>query len=92
MNETLFLYHVGVTAVQTGRTGTMKIAGRSLSGVMMRVRVTALDGPCTAEVEAFVPTSRTFRKGLLLGMEFFQGSKMKIDGASGEAYCPTRRR
>lgn len=78
-------------AIPLHRTGRLNIAGTQLQGELMRVRIEAIDGPCAGTVDAFVPLpGQVFRKGILLGMDFFQASGMNIDGASGEAFCPTR--
>ena len=74
-------------AVALPRTGTLLIAGEKVRGRLHQVRIAALDGPCAATVEALVPDEgQAFRKGVLLGMDFFQASGMVIDGLRGEAY------
>jgi len=79
-------------AEPTGRTGQMSIAGHKLRGELMRVSITVPNSPCNAEVEAFVPNAgQPFRKGLILGMDFLQKAKMRIDAETGEAYCPRKR-
>lgn len=80
-------------AVATGRRGTLNIAGHKLRGDLMRVSISVPHTSCRTSVEAFVPDAgQPFRKGLILGMDFLQKAKMRIDAETGEAYCPVRRR
>ncbi len=76
-------------AKPTGRTGTMHIAGHKLQGALMRIKIEVPNTRCAAEVEAFVPNKgQPFKKGFILGMDFMQKAKMRIDAETGEAYCP----
>lgn len=84
---------VAAGAAPTGRTRTMIIGGKKMRGELMRLAISAIGGgSCQATIDVFVPsTGRVFRKGVLLGMDFFQASGMRIDGLTGEAYCPGAR-
>jgi predicted aspartyl protease len=76
-------------AEYTNRKGKMNIAGHALRGRIAKVRIRASATTCEAVVEAFVPDAgQPFRKGLILGMDFLQAAKMRIDAETGEAYCP----
>jgi hypothetical protein len=76
-------------AVRLGRTGVMNIAGHKLRGELMRVKITTQGAGCHATIDAFVPNrGQPFRKGFILGMDFLQAAKMRIDAETGEAYCP----
>ena len=78
-----------VGAEPTGKSGTMNIAGRTLRGELMRVGIQTPRGKCQASVSAFVPyEGEDWRKGVLVGMDFMQKAKMRIDAEYGEAYCP----
>lgn len=80
-------------AEDTGRRGRMNIASHQLRGKLMRVRIDVPKSTCGATVDAFVPDEgQPFRKGLILGMDFLQAAKMRIDAETGEAYCPAPRR
>lgn len=80
-------------AKPTGRTGVMHIAGHKLTGRIMRVAIRTREPACSAVVDAFVPNpGQHFRKGVMLGMDFLQKAKMRIDGETGEVYCPIRTR
>jgi predicted aspartyl protease len=76
-------------AVPTNRPGTMHIAGHTLQGQLMRITISVPNSSCTATVKAFVPNAgQPFRKGLILGMDFLQAARMRIDAETGEVYCP----
>ena len=76
-------------AIPTGKTGTMNIAGHKLRGQIMRITISVPNTRCRATVDAFVPNpGQAFRKGFILGMDFLQKAKMRIDAETGEAYCP----
>jgi len=76
-------------ATPTGRTGVMHIAGQRLEGQLMRMTISVINTKCRATVDAFVPNQgQMFRKGFILGMDFLQKAKMRIDAETGEAYCP----
>lgn len=81
-------------AVTTGKRGRMNIAGQRLKGELKRMKIETLDeGKCAAEIVVFVPdVGQKFRKGLILGMDFMQKTKMIVDAETGEAFCPPRKR
>lgn len=77
-------------STNTGRTGRLNILNRKLSGQLHRVRISSLDGRCAGETTAFVPDAG-WERGVLLGAEFLQDTKMHVN-ARGEAYCPAPKR
>lgn len=81
----------GVISTPLNKTGTMNIAGRKLKGTLHQIEIQLLHAPksCKTLVEAFVPDKgQTFRKGIIVGMDFLQGAKLRVDGETGEVYCP----
>ena len=73
----------------TKRTGHMAIGGKRMRGRVVRVAIEAVDSPCKATVDAFVPNpGEDFTRGVLLGMEFLQKAKLRVDGETGTVYCP----
>jgi hypothetical protein len=78
----------GAGVEDTGKSGTLNVMRRAIHGRLVKVEMTSLDGRCRGKTTALVPdVGADWDKGLLLGGEFLQDTKMHVN-AHGETYCP----
>lgn len=79
----------GMDLTPTTKTGRMSVAGTRMKGRIVKAEIEMAGGSCSARVDAFVPDpDEDFTRGVLLGMEFLQKAKLRVDGETGTVYCP----